>query len=256
MMLRNGVPYGSFVELVKWAYVDVAAKEFGIEGRKQTDSRVATITGLSRKEVRRVRLRPVPDDMDTAARYNRAARVIGGWRRDKRFADGAGRPAALDFDDGDNSFSSLVREYSGDMTARAILDELLRVGAAEQQKNGRIRLKARAYVPGYDEDEKLGILGVDVADLITTIDHNLQKNNGDARFQRKVAYDNLPEEALPRYRKLSARQSQALLERLDKWLAEQDRDTNPSATGTGRWRAGIGIYYFEENVEEQVDDDA
>ncbi|MEX1290347.1 MAG: DUF6502 family protein, partial [Desulfobacterales bacterium] len=41
ILLRNGVSYGTFADLAKWIYVDVAAKEFGIKGRKQTTSRVS-----------------------------------------------------------------------------------------------------------------------------------------------------------------------------------------------------------------------
>ena len=76
ILLRNGVSYGTFSDLVKWVYVDVASKEFGINGRKQTTSRVSVITGLSRKEVMRVRKIPRPDDRASSERYNRAARVI------------------------------------------------------------------------------------------------------------------------------------------------------------------------------------
>lgn len=82
--------------------------------------------------------------------------------------------------------------------------------------------------------------------LISTIDYNLQPNVMNARFQRKVAYDNLPDEALPAFRKLSAKQVQKLLEKMDEWLAENDRGVSPSVQGTGRNLVGLGIYYFEE----------
>ena len=55
ILLRGGISYKTFADLVKWVYVDVAMKEFGIAGRKQSISRVSVITGLSRKEVLRVR---------------------------------------------------------------------------------------------------------------------------------------------------------------------------------------------------------
>ena len=76
ILLRSGVSYNSFADLAKWVYVDVATQEFGIEGRKQSTSRVSVLTGLSRKEVSRVRRLRRPDDRATAERYNRAARVI------------------------------------------------------------------------------------------------------------------------------------------------------------------------------------
>jgi hypothetical protein len=67
-------------------------------------------------------------------------------------------------------------------------------------------------------------------------------------FQRKVAYDNLTMQAVEKFRKLGARESQKLLDRMDRWLSKHDRDTQPDVTGTGRKRSGIGIYYFENEL--------
>jgi hypothetical protein len=181
-------------------------------------------------------------------RYNRAARVIAGWVRDPDFLDQDKNPKALAQDEGAVNFAELVRRHSGDVPARAMLDELLRVGAVEQLADGAIRLLDRAYVPRSSELDKLDILGADVADLITTIDNNLRHSGADLFFQRKVMYDNLPAEVLPKFRSLSGAQAQALLERLDLWLSQHDRDSNPQVAGTGRVRAGIGIYYFEEKL--------
>ncbi len=59
---------------------------------------------------------------------------------------------------------------------------------------------------------------------------------------------NLSVEALPEFRKLSGVQAQALMKRLEQWLVEHDHDTSPRPSATGRVRAGIGFYYFEEPV--------
>ena len=251
ILLREGISYKTFVDLVKWVYVDVAMKEFGIEGRKQSISRVSVITGLSRKEVLRVRRLERPDDSASAEKYNRAARVIAGWRRDKDFLDAKGRPASLPMTGKGATFAELIRRFSGDVPVRALLDELIRIGAVKKLRNNRIRLLARVYVPEGSDVDKLQILGTDVSYLIATIDHNLQHGDRRPVFQRKVFYDNLPDEALPKFRKLSTKKAQRLLELLDRWLAEHDRDINTSVEGTGRNRAGLGIYYIEEPYEDE-----
>ena len=247
ILLRNGIPYRTFVDLAKRVYVDVAADEFGIPGRKQSISRISIITGVSRKEASRVLSLPEPQADDAAQRYNRAARVISGWRRDKDFIDHQKRPAELRIDGSGSTFTELVRRFSGDVPVRAVLDELLRVGAIERVGKDSIRLIQRAYVPKTDKVAMLEILGTDVNDLISTIDHNLTVR--DSFLQRKVAYDNLPKEIIQELRQLSASRSQALLEEMDRWLAQYDRDANQSVRGSGRIRAGIGIYYFEEELE-------
>ena len=246
IFLSRGVSYGTFADLAKWTYVDVATKEFGIKGRKQSTSRVSVVTGLSRKEVLRVRRLPRPDDSESTERYNRAARVIAAWRRESDFQDADGKPALLPMAGSGATFNELVKRFSGDVPVRAILDELMRVGAVKRLEDGKVCLLAQAYIPESSDADKLQILGADVGSLISTIGHNLKPDPIGPLFQRKVEYDNLPDEVLPKFRKVSAKRAQALLEKLDQWLAQHDRDVNPTVEGTGRNRAGVGVYYFEE----------
>ncbi len=251
ILLRNGISYGTFADIAKRAYVDVAGKEFGIEGKKQTVSRISLLTGLTRKEVNRVRSLPISTDSAPSDRYNRASRVISGWLIDPRFSDGSGNPHPLPIERGENSFRELVRAYSGDVPARAVLDELNRVNSVELKGKTMVNLIVRAYVPNKDDAVKLHILGTDVSDLISTIGHNLSRDWEPPRFQRKVCYDNLPREAIPQLRDLTERESQRLLERFDRWMSARDRDVNPRASGTGRIRAGVGVYYFEADATEE-----
>ena len=244
--LRNGLSAKAFSELVKRVYADVAHEEFGIDGTLATTSRVAILTGLTRKEVQRLLDTEQPDMAADTDQYNRAASVLAGWIKDSDFADRKGHPAPLLMSDTEASFSELVRRYSGDMPARAMLDELLRVGAIKQLKDGRICLLSRAYVPEKGPVQKLAILGMDTADLIATIEHNLYTQPRNSRFQRKVMYDNVSEQSAKEFHSIAAARGQEVLEALDRWLAHRDRDVNPAAKGTGRVRLGIGVYHFEE----------
>jgi hypothetical protein len=249
ILLRNGIPYRTFSDIAKRVYVDVATEEFAIPDRIQSKSRVSILTGLSRKEVLRVRRIQAPDDQGAVVRYNRASRVIAAWVRDPRFRNDAGNPAELPFEEGPASFRELVKEYSGDAPVRAVLDELLRVAAVERDPDGTVRLLERSYIPKRGEIDKIGILGVDTSDLIATIDHNIRQPEAPI-FQRKVCYDNLPVEALPELKRIAAHRAQGLLESLDGWMSERDRDVNPGIPGTGKLRAGVGIYFFQECLGE------
>jgi hypothetical protein len=245
LLLRYHVPFSAFEELAKHAYVQAAMEDFALPGRKPTISRASILTGLTRKDVQRLVAEPEPVRAASQEGYNRAARVVTGWARDADFHGADGQPVALDLQDGPDSFAVLVRRYSGDMPARAVLDELVSVGAVELRDDGRVQLVNRAYVPQGGEREKLGILGSDVADLVTTIDHNLQHGATDPRFQRKVMYRSMPAAVRPAFRELSARQAQQLLERLDVWLSERDQDNPIDQPDAPRVRLGLGIYYFE-----------
>jgi hypothetical protein len=250
ILLRNGVTYGIFADLARRVFVSVASEESGVRGKKQTMARISVITGLNRKAVGQIKKIPAFRSTQAAKKFNRAARVIGGWIQDERFMDSKGKPLELPVEGPGPSFNGLVRSFSGDATVRSILDELMRVGAVEKTPEGRIRLLVRAYIPRMDGEGILNILGFDVRDLISTIDHNIivsQSQTGEKFFQRRLSYDNLPVEVLPKLRAKTGKKGQKLLEAMNLWLSRYDRDVNPNVRGTGRKRAGIGVYYFEED---------
>ena len=246
LMLRRSMPFSAFEELAKRVYVDVAMNDFALPGKKPSISRASILTGLTRKDVQRlIGSADAPDDKPEE-RYNRAARVLTHWIRDPAFLGSGGEPRALDVD-GEAGFVALVKRHGGDVPARAVLDELLRVGAVVQRTDGRLEPVTRAYVPRQGEAEKLDILGTDVAALIDTIDHNLEHGATDPCFQRKVSYRSIAVAHLPAFRKLSAAHAQALLEKLDAWLADHD-DVGPDDTHIPRAQVGLGIYYMEERL--------
>jgi hypothetical protein len=248
LLLRQSMSFIAFEEIAKRVFVEVAMKDFGIEGKAPSMSRAAILSGLTRKEVARLLAEPAAGEQAPGERYNRAARVLTGWQRDVEFTESDGSPRWL-HDEGPRSFAELVRRYSGDVPARAVLDELLRVGAVRRHGDGRIEPIARAYVPATSVADKLAILGADVADLIATIEHNIDHGKTEPRFQRKVMYHRIAASHLPALRRLTAVQSQALLERLDRWLQEHDTGVPDEGPEPRAARVGVGIYCFEEPID-------
>lgn len=248
LLLSRGVAYGRFAELAKRAFVDAAIDDFAVPGRKLSVSRVAVLTGLTRKEASR--LMRDEGEVPTAnhrRQINRAARIVSGWVSDPNFRTTEGLPATLPFEAAEGpSFTSLVVAHGGDVGPRAVLDELARVGAVEETGD-EVRLVERAYIPARDEGTKLEILGSDVADLIDSIRHNLELERDAPFFQRKVAYDHLPASYLPVLRRLLAERGQALLEELNEDMQRHDGDmAGLPVPAEERHRAMIGVYYYEE----------
>jgi hypothetical protein len=246
VLMRYGVSVQAFIDLAKRAYIGAAQCDFTLPNRKMTGSRLALVTGLTRKDVQRLISDQAPSDEKALARVNRAVRVIAGWRRDATFHGEAGVPAVLRLDGEPSSFAELVRRYSGDIPVRAVLDELLRNGSVTVS-GSEVRLADRG-LPSTDESGKLALLGSDVSDLVDTVAYNLQADSNQRRFQRKVMYDNLSREAVAEFRRLSTERSQQVLEEFDRWLAKHDRDVTGSTAGSGRVRAGVGMYFFEEEI--------
>lgn len=252
ILLRNGIPSDALTELVRKTYVDVAETEFGIGGRRQTNARISVITGLNRKEVARLR-GSEPLAGDDQIRWNRAATVLGAWLRDEAFQDRKGDPLDLPFETGKPSFVQLVKKHSGDMQPRAIADELLRVGAVEEVE-GRLRMTTRGYVPASDPESVAEILGIDTAELIETIDHNMQAGEDDRLFQLKVLSDNVPAEHIDEFNAYSRRLARPVLEELNRWLAERDMKRDWSGDDD-RAVLGLGIYQINRPAERPAESD-
>lgn len=255
ILLQHGVSYAEFSEIAKLSYVDVAEKEFLIEGRKQSVARVCVLTGIHRKDVNRLRTQLGEDSIDLES-LNRAARVIGGWLSHEEYKTKAGKPALLPVEGETGSFTSLVKRFSGDMPVRAILDELQRTGAVEISATGKLKLCAEGYFPKQSDEQQLQILGICSSDLLGTISHNLNADDEDGRLQLAVAYNNLSRADVDEFKALMATDAHRLINKYNAWLNKRDRDNNAEATEGEHLRAGLGVYYFENKVEPDSVNDA
>ena len=249
ILLRNGIASSVVEEAVRKVYVDEAFLQAAHGKKKATTSAVAAMTGLSRKEVARLRDQQGDEGISLRKRYNRAVRVISGWLNDSAYLDHEGRPKTITNEGPKPSFDELCKTYSGSMTTRAMLDLLLRANCIHYQ-DGNVRLIKHSYVPANDSAELIHILGTDTRELIETIDHNMVSVPDKKRFQRKVSYDNLPHEVVERIKTLSAIRSQALLEELNHWLSQHQHENSDSDE---RYSVSIGIYYHERKSSQEHD---
>ena len=250
ILLRHGISHAEFADLAKLAYVDVSAREFAVEGRKQSVSRICVLTGLHRKEVNRVREKLANDDV-TVAQLGRSARVISGWRNDPEFCDPSGQPKPLSMEC-EASFASLVKRYSGDMPVRALYDELLISGSVSDLSNGQVMLQRDSYIPQQSDEKLLQIMGISAADLMHTIEHNLNRADYEAsRLQLVVDYNDIPQQHIDAFKRFSQGKTLSMLKELDAWLADHRADSASEPTK----RLGFGAYYFENQIEAISRDD-
>ena len=246
LLLRFEISHSEFAELAKRAYVDAAFNHFSIPNRKQTFSRVSVLTGLSRKEVVRIASIEPDHEPETKGPLNRATRVIGGWLKDPEFLDNNKEPKVLSLKNSKTSFEELVNKYSGGITARAILDELVRVGAVEKLDKDKVRLLHHGYVPERDSSELIEMVSRHTADLFSTGLHNISHEPHEARFQRQVVYSDIPEHVALEFQQLSHDKALALLLELNHWLSEKKArgKSDPQEATT---RVGMGLYFFRND---------
>lgn len=259
LLIRHEFTHNELTELVRQTYVSVAYDEYGIPEREMTVSRAAVLTGLSRKEV--VRLRELLDQDEALVRQkpNRAQRVVHGWLSDPEFLNSKKKPLILPIKNKKKgkehaSFVALVKRYSGDITYGAVLDELNHVGVTDQPDPDTVRLANSAYIPRKDELEQVRVIATSVTDLFNTALHNIDAPDNEKRFQREVVYSGVSDELSSEFRYFAIEQSSPFIEELNQFLAENlnpgtagKSKSTKAAAGKGTKRVGFGIYHFEED---------
>jgi len=242
--LRNGMSYGEFDQVARKCLVDVAYQDFVPRGRKQTVSNVAILTGLNRKEVKKLAELDLEQPAADSNQYNRVVRVLGGWINDPRYHRKDGEPRDLEYD-GSRSFSDLVKRYSGDMPVAAMQKVLLNSANIKFTDDGKVRLMSHAYLPSNDAVEKLVILGNDTSELIATIDYNLTAAEDALRFQRKASNPRVARSSIPGIRHYLQRKGQAFLEEIDLYLSQHETDDDSST------ELSVGLFYHETDDKNQ-----
>src|SRR5262245_27074407 len=113
IMIRSGISFGEMAEVLKTVFVEVAARDFDLPERKTSLSRIAIITGLTRKEVARQQEVLRSGALDVDGNLNRITRVLQGWHADPTFTGPYGMPMELPFESPTSaSFATLVRKHS------------------------------------------------------------------------------------------------------------------------------------------------
>ena len=177
LMIDHGLQLPTMVELLKKALVEEAQDAYGLADKGSSDTRIALLTGVHRKDVKR--LRGISDTLaPVSPMVPLAASVVARWISEPRYlnADQSTRPLARTpgrGSAGEPDFTMLVAEVSRDVGARAVLDELERLGVVELGDDGYVVLKSSAFVPQEGLSESFHFLSTNVSDHLATAVHNL-----------------------------------------------------------------------------------
>jgi Family of unknown function (DUF6502) len=251
LFISQGVTHAEFAEAAKEVYVEIALRNFETQGRINK-SRVAILTGLTRKEVKNVidrALQSGPQDK----MYSRPERVLAGWFGDPTYTGPYGIPLELPYESGSGdepSFVGLVKTYSGDMAPRQMLNELLRSGSVVEVDN-RFKAVSRSYEPSALSPELIVRLGEIGHRFFSTAATNIEKKGqGSGYFDRLVyADEGCTENVIELFDEYIKRRGQEFLEELDVWFS-----TNGKLNGPKEERKGTGLYmvhYVETSQEKE-----
>lgn len=250
-LLRAGIGYREFAELSKAAFVDIASRDYGLRGRPTNISRVAVMTGLTRKEVRRLRDKATAGEETLVVRSTPMSMILHRWYTDEEFAGSSGKPLELPFDGPGITFSSLVRKHGGDIPPGAMRTELKRIEAIVETENGNLRVLKR-NVSNLDIRDALVVgLGTQLFPAALALAHNTDSVAVEHRWvQRCVSTSFVRDSDLSRVRRISSDRLAEFTDSMDdlfgayETLYEKTDDQKPDRA------VGVGVFYFEEDKSE------
>jgi Family of unknown function (DUF6502) len=241
-LLRAGVSYREFSEVSRRAFVRAASEDFGVRGRPTNISRISAMTGISRKDIARIR-NESDEGYDIRIELSPLGDLLHYWCTDPAYLNVDGSPKRLHITEGDDSFADLVRKRVGDVPVGALKSELLRCGAVRVDSNEMLAVCRRYIVPEDSGDKLSSSISYSLRNLAETIAFNSSPDRkGPGRIERFVQSSRLDREGMQELRPLIRRKIATVCEEIDSIFFRHEG----SSTADGLQRVGVGMFYCED----------
>lgn len=250
MLLASGLTFREFNALARRVFVSVASDEFGRNGRPTNVSRVSLMTGIARKEVKKLRDELAEHDVPAPAlrKTTEATRLLSAWHDSPGYQDADGKPLAIPREGPAPSFAALHHEHGGDVPASTLEKDLVRTGAVGIGADGRLRALTRYFMPLPLEADAVDRAGDVLLLMGNTVTRNLTRKPGTiGRFEGRATHPQIPAQAEADFRQFLETEGMRFLEAMDRWLLEQaSRYPNDARNMV---RLGVGVYQISEPAE-------
>jgi Family of unknown function (DUF6502) len=257
MALKNGVLFPEFSTALKQAYIDVATRQIKTAGIAVTGEGMFVTTGIPATEVESILRAAIAPSFVVDTEYP-ASSILNAWHTDPRFTGPYGVLRDLEFvptaslsasKPGNESFADLARAYFPEISPKALLDELLRLGCVKDVGNGFYRAIRRSYVPDPLSEDSIRLVAQVVHNLCETLEFNLRpESRGKGLVQRIVWGDiGLTGDALDGFGIYVRERGQVFANEIDDWITtNQEKKENQ-----GRFKTGIGYYHYVVNDDDE-----
>jgi len=257
LMIGHGLQLPSLVELLKNALVNEAVQAYGLTDKASSDTRIALLTGVHRKDVKRLRAAPAGPGL-TPPMVPLAASVVARWISEPHYLNHDQTARALARTPkrgqaGEPDFTTLVAEVSRDVGARAVLDELARLGVVDLQDDGYVALKANAFVPREGLSESFHFLAANVSDHLASAVHNLAPDRQAPLMLEQSAFS--LDLSATQAEQLQARARQLWAAVLQQFLqsATVAKQRSQGADGP-KHRVRFGVYFYDAKQDPESAD--
>lgn len=257
LLLQRGITYIALLEALKSLYIEVACESAKLEEKRLTDSRISLLTGVHRKEVKRLReeLADSPEKSLAELKASLSAAVMAKWLSDPDYLDAKQQPKTLKKTGHQDSFEALVYSISKDKHFRSLLDDWLEQKVI-QVENDQITLLQHGFVPSEDEEEKLFFAGKNLGAHLEVVANNLQKTDDwQPMFDRAVFYQNLPAGAVAEIEAEAKRRNLETLQAINtlaakakhEYMNAQNTPSSAATEATPLHNFHLGCYFHKDS---------
>ena len=246
LVIARSISYGSLTDIIKFVMVKEAEQQLKLKSTETiSDSRISIVTGIHRREVKRVRGMKVNDV--SIYEPSLASKVVARWAGEKQLQSKNG-PKPLPrkkLTDKDFDFDDQVTSINTDVRPRVVLEELINRGLITVNENDDLQLHPEKLALKQDQEETLHYLSLNIHDHLATAVQNLS-NLDNKQLDRCVHYHGLNTEAIDKLSTLAEKHAMEALVAINKEALALSNDPQYK----GDQRMNFGTYFYHEKIKE------
>ena len=246
LMLYAGVTVRELDQLARKQAVLSARKHVVKQSGRDSKSRVAIMTGLSRSEV--VRISKLATLQNLIGKHSigqhPARRVLEAWHNNPRFLSPIGKPAVLPVFGERRSFERLVEMYGRGFPVRAMLDELIQTDLVECTLDQRVRAKSRAPILTARARGAIAAVGERGRDLLGTLVSNV-RGKAPLLFEATAEMESVDQDTASLIRVGINEHGARFIDGVRSLLHRSENQAAP--VSTVNYRLGASVYYFQRD---------
>jgi len=254
LLIEKGITFPQLRDLLKELYVEVARKDFSLDGNEPSDSRIFVLTGIHRKDIKRIRQQEEPAYSNVTASASISGEIVARWTSLPEYLDEKGNPRPLlkNSKADDVDFEGLVSSVNKDVRPKVILEEWLRLNIV-RLKDNHLVLNKSAFVTNKEFNELAYYLGHNVHDHVASCVNNILEEN-EPMLERSVYYARLKEDSVKKLNAIANKKGSELLQHMNKQAIrfyEADKDSEDA-----NYRMRLGVYWYQSQLTKDSGTDA
>lgn len=248
LMLHYQITYPQCAAALKAAFITVAEENFKEAKIDQTDSSMSFLTGINRKEVKRLRSEEsaIGDTSKTVS-----DRIFSRWLASDYAPSEQDLLQPLPLQDRQNpkrSFDAFVKaECRNDIRPKVVLNEWLRRGLVTLE-DGVLKLNCDALTMRNGFDQKAAFFGDNIEDHIHASSHNLMGYKP-SFFDRSVYCENLSNNSIQQLEEYARELGMDALTKMNALAQALQTADSSHAEAKSRYKFGVFSFHHQDPLE-------